>query len=121
LLAADDVSQSAHARALMQRAARMGESLYVPLTVVLELEWVMRSRYGCAKEKVLTMLSSLLEARELTFQDEAAVEHALHYYRRKRIDFAECLHLGCAAAAVQLPMYTFDRTAARVEGAKLLR
>jgi predicted nucleic-acid-binding protein len=121
LLAADDVSQSAHARALMQRAARMGESLYVPLTVVLELEWVMRSRYGCAKEKILTMLSSLLEARELTFQDEAAVEHALHYYRRKRIDFAECLHLGCAAAAVQLPMYTFDRTAARVEGAKLLR
>ena len=105
----------------MQRTARMGESLYVPLTVVLELERVLRSRYGYAKEEVLTTLSSLLETRELAFQDEAAIENALHYYRQNRVDFAECLHLGCAAAVGQLPLITFDRTAARVEGVKLLR
>ena len=77
LLAADDARQSAQAKALMQRAARTGESLFVPLTVVLELEWVLRSRYEYAKEQVLATLSSLLETRELVFQDEAAVEHAL--------------------------------------------
>jgi len=104
----------------MQRAARTGESLFVPLTVMLELEWVLRSRYEYPKEQVLATLSSLLETRELVFQDEAAVEHALHYYRRNRVDFAECLHLGCAAAAGRLPLITFDRLAARVEGAKLL-
>ena len=104
----------------MQRAARTGRSLFVPLTVMLELEWVLRSRYEYPKEHVLATLSSLLETRELVFQDEAAVEHALHYYRRNRVDFAECLHLGCAAAAGRLPLITFDRLAARVEGAKLL-
>ena len=120
LLAADDAKQAARARALMHRAAQVGESLFVPLTVVLELEWVLRSRYEYPKEQALSTLSSLLETRELEFQDEAAVEHALHFYRRSRVDFAECLHLGCAASAGQLPLMTFDRSAARVEGAKLL-
>lgn len=120
LLAADDARQSAQAKALMQRAAHTGESLFVPLTVVLELEWVLRSRYEYAKEQVLATLSSLLETRELVFQDEAAVEHALAYYRLNRVDFAECLHLGCAASAGRLPLMTFDRAAARVEGAKLV-
>lgn len=104
----------------MQRAAHTGESLFVPLTVVLELEWVLRSRYQYPKEQMLSTLSSLLETRELLFQEEAAVEHALHYYRRSRVDFAECLHLGCVASAGQLPLMTFDRSAARIEGAKLL-
>jgi predicted nucleic-acid-binding protein len=120
LLAADDAKQAAQATALMQRAARTGESLFVPLTVVLELEWVLRSRYRYPKDQILSTLSSLLETRELVFQEEAAVEHALHYYRRGRVDFAECLHLGCAASAGQLPMMTFDRSAARIEGARLV-
>jgi len=120
LLAADDAKQSAQARALMQRAARTGESLFVPLTVVLELEWVLRSRYEFVRKQVLARLSSLLETRELVFQDEAAVEHALAYCRLNPVDFAECLHLGCAASEGRLPLMTFDRAAARVEGAKLL-
>jgi predicted nucleic-acid-binding protein len=120
LLAGDDAKQAAQARALMHRAAQVGESLFVSLTVVLELEWVLRSRYEYPKEQVLSTLSSLLETRELEFQDEAAVEHALYYYRRSRVDFAECLHLGCAAAAGRLPLMTFDRLAARVEGARLV-
>ncbi len=120
LLAADDAKQGTQARALMVRAARTGESLFVPLTVVLELEWVLRSRYDYPKEQVLTTLSSLLETRELVFQDEAAVEHALHFYRRSRVDFAECLHLGCAASAGRLPLITFDRAVARVQRARLM-
>ena len=112
LLTADDSRQSAQAKSFSH--------IFVPITVILELEWVLRSRYGYAREQVLSTLSSLLETRELVFQDEAAVEHALHYYRRRRADFAECLHLGGAASAGELPLMTFDRTAARVDGAKLL-
>ncbi len=119
-LAGDDAKQAAQAKALMQRAERTGESLFVPLTVVLELEWVLRSRYEYPKERVLNTLSSLLETRELLFQEEAALEQALYYYRRSQVDFAECLHLGCAASAGQLPLMTFDRLAARVKGAKLV-
>jgi len=122
LITADDPRQSLQARALVEQAARAGESLYVPLTVVLELEWVLRSRYGCSKEQVLGTLVEMLEARELAFQDEAALEHALHYYRRSPgIDFAECLHLGCAAAAGALPLVTFEGKAQRIEDVSVLR
>jgi len=122
LVAADDPHQSAQARAIVAQAAKAGDSLYVPLTVVLELEWVLRSRYRYSKEQVLGTLVEMLETRELEFQDEAAVEHALHYYRRnRRIDFAECLHIGCAAAAGALPFITFDRHAGGNPGVRVLR
>ena len=93
--------------------------MFVPLTVMLELEWVLRSRYRFSKDAVLSALVNLLETREIEFQDEASVERALFFYRSKRADFAECLHLGCAVTHDRLPLVTFDRQAAGLEGAKL--
>ncbi len=116
LLAADDAVQMQQATALIQNAARLGEPLYVPLTVVLELEWVLRSRYQFPKERLIAVLASLLQTRELDFQEEVAVENALQLYRRHRADFAECLHLGCATLARRLPLMTFDHAAAQMSG-----
>jgi predicted nucleic-acid-binding protein len=101
-------------------SARTGEPLFVPLTVILELEWVLRARYRFPKDTVLATLVSLLETREIEFQDEPSLERALFFYRSQRADFAECLHLGCAVTHDRLPLWTFDRQAARLEGAKLL-
>lgn len=52
------------------------EPLFVPVTVVLELEWVLRSRYGFDKEAILRAMNGLLEVRELEFQFEPALERA---------------------------------------------
>jgi len=93
---------------------------FVPLTVVVELEWVLRARYRFSKGSVLGTLVKLLEARELEFQEEACVERALFFYRSNKADFAECLHLGCAITQDRLPLITFDRQAARLEGVTLL-
>ncbi len=120
LLVGDDPSQTAQAETLAREAARTGEALLVPLTVLLELEWVLRARYRFSKDSVLGTLVKLLETRELEFQEEAAVERALFFYRSNKADFAECLHLGCAIAQDRLPLVTFDRQAARLEGATLL-
>lgn len=68
LLTADDSRQSAQAETLMQRAALTDSRIFVPITVILELEWVLRSQYGYAREQLLSTLSSLLETRELVFQ-----------------------------------------------------
>lgn len=121
LLVGDDADQARHARAAIARAARGGESLYIPLTVLLELEWVLRVSYGYSKDHVLATVSALLEAREIECQDEASVERALHHYREGGADFAECLHLGCATTAGRLPLWTFDRRAARLPGTRGLR
>jgi predicted nucleic-acid-binding protein len=114
LLVGDDADQARVAGDSVARAIRDSNPLFVPLTVLLELEWVLRVSYGYAKTEVLGAFSALLEARELEFQDEGAVERALHLYRVGGAAFAECLHLGCASAAERLPLWTFDRRAARL-------
>ena len=119
-LVKDDPRQLIQARSLIRSAAERGELLFVPVTVVLELEWVLRSRYEMSKPVIILALVSLLETRELAFQCEAAVERAIEHFRRGSADFADCLHLGLSGAVGELPLMTFDRKASRLEGANLV-
>lgn len=120
LLVGDDPRQAAQAEALARQSAEAEDVLFVPLTVTLELEWVLRSRYRFPKDAVLSTLVKLLETREIEFQDEASVERALFFYRSTNADFAECLHLGCALTHERLPLVTFDVQASRLDGVELL-
>jgi predicted nucleic-acid-binding protein len=116
----DDPQQTARVRELVEECARRDELLFVPLTVSLELEWVLRARYSFTRDEVLAALVGLLESREFEFQDEPSVEHALYLYRSTNADFAECLHLAAAIAHNRTPLLTFDRTASRLEGAQVI-
>ncbi|MCK7494419.1 MAG: hypothetical protein MZW92_26990 [Comamonadaceae bacterium] len=42
----DDAAQLAAAKRLISRCVAEGLALFVPVTVVLELEWVLRSSFG---------------------------------------------------------------------------
>lgn len=117
----DDSDQLAAAQHLMQRCLSEGQSLFIPVTVTLELEWVLRTRYQYLKDDVLQALSSLFSAAELTFESERALEVALQLYREGSADFADCLHVALAAQAGEQPLWTFDRGASRVTGAQLIR
>jgi predicted nucleic-acid-binding protein len=116
----DDARQGFQAKQLVGAALKRGESLFIPVTVVLELEWVLRSNFEFPKEQIMLTLSSLLAANELVFESEAAVEVALELFRRHKADFADCIHIALAHAAGQAPLWTFDKTAAKVEGASLV-
>lgn len=80
----------------------------MPVTVMLELEWVLRSRYRFDRLQILTALTALLETRDLSFEAEGALERALHLYREHGGDFAASLHVGQAGTAGQPPLLTFD-------------
>lgn len=117
----DDSGQLAAARRLIDRVVGDGQSLFVPVTVTLELEWVLRASFGYVKDEVLQALSTLFSAAELTFESERALEVALQLYREGAADFADCLHIALATAAGEVPLSTFDKSAAKVIGAQLLR
>ena len=119
-LVQDDDRQLAVARKLVLAAVRAGETLYVPITVLLELEWVLRSSFGFEKEQIVATLSSLLASVELSFESEAAAEIALALYQRGQADFSDCVHVALAHAAGQSPLWTFDRAASKLDGAKAL-
>ncbi len=116
----DDSAQFAAARALIRRCVSERLVLFVPVTVTLELEWVLRSSFGFGKDETIATLVNLFSAAELTFQSEIALEVALHLYRTGSADFADCLHVSLAAQASETLLWTFDKAAAKLVGASLL-
>ena len=116
----DDAGQVVSARNLIRKAAIAGETLFIPVTVVLELESVLRSSFGFGKAQIMRTLSSLLSAVELTLESEDALELALVLHRQGAADFSDCLHVALAGRAGQQPLWTFDRSAAKLQGARLL-
>ena len=116
LLVADDAGQTRRARQLVANSFAEDGAVLVSLLVMIETEWVLRSRYALDRDTTLAALRSLLETRELVFEDEPAIEAALFYWKDSACGFADCLiaahnrRLGCSATA------TFDLKAARLPG-----
>ena len=120
LLMRDDAGQLAAAQALVARSQRTGEGLFIPVTVALELEWVLRSRFGLDKASVLHTFMQLLSTVELRFESVVALEWALKQYKAATTDFSDCLHAALASQAGEQPLWTFDRAASKLDGTRLL-
>jgi predicted nucleic-acid-binding protein len=116
----DDDAQLHAAQTLIRQCVASGQALFVPVTVLLELEWVLRSRYGFGKQEVIGTIAGLLSATELRFEAEQALEVALQMYRDGAADFADGLHIAQATQAAELPVWTFDQRAATLSGARLV-
>lgn len=121
LIVKDDTQQLGAARKILSLYVKGGHTLFVPITVALELEWVLRSRYKFGKLDVINTLSSLLTTVELVFEAEDALEQSLVTYEEGSADFGECLHLALARRAAALPFLTFDLKASKVAGTKLFK
>ena len=109
-LLADEPAQQRAAVQLLES----GETAFVPVTVVLELAWVLRSR-GTTSEEVLVALRRLLALPQLVFQHDPAVRTALTW-AAGGLDLPDALHLALSGQASRF--VTFD--AALVRGADRL-
>lgn len=115
-LVQDEPQQCQRARRLIARELAKSEPVFISLLVLLEAEWVLRSRYELEKELRLSTISALLDTADLMFEDEACIEHALYSWKDSTADFADCLiearhrRLGCKATA------TFDAKALTLAG-----
>jgi predicted nucleic-acid-binding protein len=117
----DDSNQLAAAQRLIRKCVAEQLTLFVPITVTLELEWVLRSNFEFTKAETVGALSDLFAAAELSFESERALEVALDLYRNKPADFADCVHIALAAQAGEQPLWTFDKAAAKIPGAQILQ
>lgn len=120
LIVQDDVRQTAMVQKLFQQSIKTAETLLVPITVSLELEWVLRTSFGFGKADVVHALSTLLTVVELSFESEPALEIALFQYEQGSADYADYRHLALAEKAQSQPLWTFDKAASKAPGAKLL-
>jgi predicted nucleic-acid-binding protein len=79
--------------------------VFVPKTVILELEWVLRYVADQPEDKVIECLAHLIALPGITVEDRDEIEAALGYCRNG-IDFADALHLAASKACSGL--LTFD-------------
>jgi predicted nucleic acid-binding protein len=78
-LVRDDEEKFERAQRLIRREAQAGTAVLVSHLVLLEPEWVLRSRYKLGKAEILGSFSDLMSAVDVTFEDEPAIEKgALH-------------------------------------------
>lgn len=80
-------------------------TVFLPRTVLLETEWVLRSRYQQTRPVIEQLLRRLLDAEDVLVEGAWQVSLALDWYQLGA-DFADALHLATCGSAT---MHTFDR------------
>jgi len=113
-LLADDVAQTRAARALLED---LGTEYFVPITVTLELEWVLRSSKA-PRAEIIGRVRDLLSLPNVRPQLSEAVFQALRW-AEGGIDIADALHLALSSKAERF--VTFDEALvkqARKEGVR---
>jgi predicted nucleic-acid-binding protein len=81
------------------------QAVFVPLTVVLELEWVMRGFYELPEDAFCDAMEHLLGMTHVTVERWEQVKDALELHRQG-LDFADALHWASSSACRQF--LTFD-------------
>ena len=113
-LVQDDEAQFEKARKLIQREVAAGRRVFVNQLVLMEAEWVLRSRYSIPKNQIIEAVSGLLDALDVQFEDEPSIEEAILIWKKSSADFADCLigaknrRLGCRTTV------TFDVKASKL-------
>ncbi|WP_204848424.1 type II toxin-antitoxin system VapC family toxin [Rhodopila globiformis] len=100
LLTADEPRQTEQARRLFET-----ETVFLPKTVLLEAEWVLRRLYRLERLPIIRAFESLLSLPNVRCEDEPAVRQALEW-NRANLDFADALHLASGRTAERF--VTFD-------------
>lgn len=107
-------------------AYRVFESLtpdqpgWLSLANLMEIDWVLRSRYGHPRSGVARIFETLLSSEAVVIEQIEMVARALSLYRTAKADFGECLIAASARAAGCERVVTFDKIAARDLGMELL-
>jgi len=104
-------------RPLARRVMIESPSLFVPLTVILEFEWVMRGFYEAEPASFCLATEHLLGMPHVTVERWQAVKDALGLHLRG-LDFADALHWASSAGCERLVTFDdrgFVRRARRLE------
>ena len=111
LITRDDPRQAASADSFIEKGA------WVSMLALAEAVWVLASVYELSSKDLARAVEMLLNHRDLVLQDAETVAGALALFRaRPALGFSDCLTLQSARKAGHLPLGTFDRNLAKVEG-----
>jgi len=106
----DDPDDAQAAKQRPAAIAALAERSFVSVTVLLELEWVMRGFYELPRKDTSRVLRALASIEHVALEDRDAVLAAVEAFDRG-LDFADALHLARSSRASGFA--TFDRRLAK--------
>lgn len=90
---------------------------WVSHLVLAETTWVLDAVYERTAEQIGAAVAMLLNHKELTVQDAEVVTSALEHFRKRPVlGFSDCLVVEIARKAGYVPLGTFDRDLAKLDG-----
>lgn len=89
----------------LARRCLLENAYYVPDTVLLETEWLLRSVFRLERDTINALISDLLAAEDAFFRDRQTVASAVLAHRAG-LDFADAMHLFTATGCTEF--ITFD-------------
>lgn len=116
VLVADDPEQTATACRLLERAEAEGATVFVPVVVVAETAWVLRSVYHFGRRDIAAALGAVMASDRTEFESVDAVARALHAYENGRADLADHVAREATLAAGGQALVTFDAAARNEDG-----
>lgn len=96
-----DDPEAKRQRPLARRIMIESTAIFVPMTVILEFEWIMRGFYEAEAKAFRQAVEHLLGMTHVTVERWQAVKDALDLHRRG-FDFADALHWSCSGACERL-------------------
>jgi predicted nucleic-acid-binding protein len=115
LITRGDAHQVASAESFIEKGA------WVPVIALVEATWVLATSYELTAGDLIKTIEMLLNHRDLVLQDAETVAAALDLFRAKpALGFTDCLMVESARRAGHLPLGTFDRNLAKVDGTQRL-
>ena len=115
LITRDDKRQVETAEEFVSKGA------WVSQLVLAETSWVLDSVYDRTPEQIAKAIGMLLDHQQLTIQDQDAVAAALEKFRKnKRVSFSDLLILEIARKNGHVPLGSFYRELAKLEGIQRL-
>ncbi len=115
-----DDEEQAEAAARLLRRLTLEDPGFVSREVLVELVWALEYTYRYSRDQVATVLNELLNVAALQIEWASEVVEAAGGYRLGGADFADRMIAAAARRAGAVPLYTFDREAARLPDVTLV-
>ena len=100
LLTNDDSIQARRAVKILK-----SDNIFIPKTVLLETEWVLRHAYKIGRSNIIIGFQKLLGLPNVNVEDPDSIYQAISWYENK-FDFADALHMASSRRCVSFA--TFD-------------
>nr|VFJ66631.1 MAG: Predicted nucleic-acid-binding protein, contains PIN domain [Candidatus Kentron sp. DK] len=117
LLVIDDPAQSSLAAELWRQAIHRG-GIFLSKVVLVETVWVLKTAYHFDRQTIVKVLDAMIRTEGVSVEQAEQISAALQAYAVGAADFSDYLILASAKAHQALPVHSFDRRFAKVDGVR---